>query len=88
MREMLRASVWCLFIALALNVAFTQALAPGVLGPGKAAGTTRAWLKIEYLNDAGNCPDCYRPDRTVIYSKKEPVVKKISEKVWTITFLD
>lgn len=71
----------CLFIALALNAAFTfaQALAPGGLAPGD-----NTWLQLNCHN-SGNTPQL-KPQHTVIISSVKPSIKQLSTNRWEISF--
>jgi hypothetical protein len=71
MKELLRTSVWCLFIALALNVAFTQA-------------QESPWLQLNTHNPARNVK--LKPEWTVIISSVKPYVKQIRDNCWEISF--
>jgi hypothetical protein len=80
----LKTSLGCLFIALALNAAFTfgQGLAPGVLDN---PGDDRPWLQLNCHNPSNNTT--LTPKHTVIISSVRPQVKQIKENRWEISFL-
>ena len=70
-REILRTSLGCLFIALALNAAFTFA-------------QDAPWLQVNTHNPTNDAT--HLPKWTVIISSKKPSVKQIRENCWEISF--
>lgn len=77
MRNLLRTSLGCLFIALALNTAFTfaQALVPQ---PAQDA----PWLQLNCHNKTME----QKPEWTVIITSKKPSIKQIRTNCWEISF--
>jgi hypothetical protein len=71
-----------LFIALALNAAFTfaQATTPAGLAPGD-----NPWLQLNCHNSA-NTPQL-KPQHTVIISSVKPVIKQLTQNRWEISFI-
>jgi hypothetical protein len=81
MNNLLKTSLGCLFIALALNVAFTlaqdtmQTEIPYRLPP---------WLQMNVHNASSR--ENLRPESTIIITTAKPQVKQIREKCWQISF--
>jgi hypothetical protein len=73
MKNLLKISVGCLFIALALNVAFTL-----------AQDAETPWLQLNCHNPANNVK--LNPKWTVIVTSKKPSVKQIAVDRWEISF--
>ena len=71
MRQLLRTSLGCLFIALALNAAFTFA-------------QDAPWLQVNCHNPASNAN--LLPKWTVIISTKKPEIKQLRNNRWEISF--
>jgi hypothetical protein len=84
MKEILQVSLWCLFAALALNVAFTQ-LNGQMLAPTSAFDIP--WLQIHANNNPGD--KTIRPERTMIITSVRPVVERMATQPsrWQITFI-
>jgi hypothetical protein len=80
MKELFRASVWALFIALALNVAFGQAQAWLVPYPPIPV-QERAWMQIVTSRE-----DWHNPESTTIRTTAMPTVTRLTPNVWIITF--
>lgn len=78
MMNALKISLGCLFIALALNVVFSQILAP-------TTAFDIPWLQI---NTTTHRPGdkWQNPEFTVIYSSAIPIVTRLSPTRWQITF--
>jgi hypothetical protein len=75
----LKISLGCLFIALALNTAFT--FAQGIwLVPYPPIPQDQPWIRISSRDDS------HRPEATTIQTTAIPTVTRISPKVWAITF--
>lgn len=74
MKQILQAILLFLFLA------FAQAEDQPNQGWSKIE---QSWLRIEQM-PPGSCNYCY--NLTVIYSKKEPAIKKIAENRWVIIF--
>jgi hypothetical protein len=74
MREILRASLWCLTLAVTLSVGFTQGLAPVMMSHDTP------WLQIRYPGEGQT------PERTVILSTRKPAIREVLPGRWRITF--
>lgn len=72
MKAAFQTSLGCLFIALALNVAFTQVVTDD-----------HAWLKLYIGAETG---EELQPDRIIIMTTAEPVVSHVGNKMWKIAF--
>ena len=70
-RELLRTSLGCLFIALALNAAFTFA-------------QDAPWLQVNTHNPASD--QTMKPEWTVIISAKKPSIRQLRDNRWEISF--
>jgi hypothetical protein len=86
----LKTSVGCLFIALALNAAFTYGqslwLAPYPAIPmvKQPVQSDTVWLQ---LNSHSNSRDMkLTPEHTVIVTSKQPTIKQIRKNCWQISF--
>lgn len=79
MKEILRTSLWCLFMALALNVAFSHAQA---LVPQTATAADLPWLKVFVRNPTGSS----KPEDVTIISANKPEVRKLRDNRWQISF--
>lgn len=75
----LKISLGCLFIALALNNAFTFAQSM-LLVPYPARPSDMPWMRINSKDET------HRPEATTIQTTAIPTVTRISPKVWAITF--
>ncbi len=73
MKAAFQTSLGCLFIALALNVAFTQVVVTD----------DRPWLKLYIGAESG---EELQPDRIIIMTTAEPVVSHVGNKMWKIAF--
>lgn len=78
MKNLLKISVGCLFIALGLNAAFTQFIEPEI--PFQEP----PWLQLNCHNPANNVR--LNPEWTVIVTSEKPTVKQIDVKRWEISF--
>jgi hypothetical protein len=75
----LKASLGCLFIALALNTAFTFAQNVWLV-PYPPIPQDRPWMRISTSDDS------HKPESTTIQTTAIPTVTRISPSVWAITF--
>jgi hypothetical protein len=73
--------LWCLFIALALTVAFTFAQSAT---SSSAFGDELPWLKIYTTKNPGD--KSTEPSNTVIYSTAAPEVTRVAPQLWKIVF--
>lgn len=74
LKDFMRASAGCLFIALALNAAFTQVLAPA------DQFKDLPWLRLIFHENK------HRPQDVTIITKAQPQVTKLRENQWQISF--
>lgn len=93
----MRISIYCLLIALALNVAFSQTVeVPSdakfitsgdrvILIKGKVAGDTRVWLVIEAYNASKWKANGFDPCFTRVVCDYKPLFRKIGNQ-WEIMF--
>lgn len=84
MKQLLRTSLGCLFIALALNALFSygQTLAP--LAPPLENLPDPPWLQVNTHNPSNN--QSHRAEWTVLISSRKPIVKQIRTDCWEISF--
>lgn len=87
MKPLLRTSLVCLFIALALNAAFTSAqslwLTPNPPIPLNQPANT-PWLQLNSHNPTRD--RTLKPQWTVIITSVKPSIRQIAPKRWEIEF--
>ena len=75
----LKISLGCLFIALAMNTAFTFAQSM-FLVPYPSRPSDMPWMRIDSKDET------HRPETTFIQTTAIPTVTRVSPNVWMITF--
>lgn len=83
-KELFRASLWCLFIALAMNTAFTYSQGLGWQGMRRASPPDMPWMIISFTDPGDH--KTIRPELTVITTSNQPVVKSTGKNQWEIHF--
>ena len=77
--NILKTSLGCLFIALAMNTAFTFAQSM-FLVPYPSRPSDMPWMRIDSKDET------HRPESLTIQTTAIPTVTRISPTVWAITF--
>jgi hypothetical protein len=79
-RELLRASLWCLFFALVLSNAFTYAQNLWLVPYPPIQMSDHPWMEISSGDDS------HKPESTIIKTTAIPTVTRLSPTTWIITF--
>ena len=97
-KEILKASFYCLLIALCLRMAWAQTMAPTpnpaiisqdnvIVLRGKVQRQMQTWLSIEAHNQTAWLQDGFDPSFTIIVSDCKPMFRHLPNGQWEIAFL-
>lgn len=95
MRDVFKVTIFCLIVAFLWNIASTQQLSQYTSEATRekqprdiilASGNAGTWAIVSRFNKRDPEARGYEPTHTVIFCRYKPIVQKVNDERWQITF--